>query len=328
MKILKFTILFLVLCTIFFLIGCVDNNRIEELEQRVTNLQDELAEKEKTIAELQQTTKEDVQIKEEDVLEKNDTDKNNEKAAESTIIEVINGYIDAVEKQNFIEQRKYVAKYVKDLVDLKEDEYKKSSLPIKRTVEKQLPKVLNVGDNRAEAFISFTENIETYDGSEYSLITEGKVYLEKIDSHWKIIDYTRKNRLISEALYVFEEDTIESIKNNIEIELRRVLFSIFDKYVVVNFKLINNNNEPLNISASSSAVIGPNRIQHSYIFMDEVFANEILANAAVIGDIQLNWDNDTVSDFEFYSGYFYDKDGYKFCDSLSFLVELEKAIRH
>lgn len=303
---IPFLVFVLVLC--LFLGSCEDESRVEELEQRVVELQKELAVQEEPKAEAEDTVKEET--------------------GEDKIIEVITQYIDAVEEQNFVEQRKYVDRYALDFVELKEEEFRKRTSSTKRSVSRQLPKVLSIANNKAEAFMSFTENLESYDDEEYSLITEGKVYLERLEGEWKITDYTRKNRLISKALYVFKKDTIGTTKNNIEIELRRVLFSIYDKYVAVSLKVTNNTDEPLWISSSESAVIDSDRIQNSCIFMDEALFNDILPNAAVVGDIQFNWNNNTPGDFEFYSGHFIDTDGYEFCDSLFLLVELEKAVRY
>lgn len=302
---IPFLVFVLVLC--LFLGSCEDESRVEELEQRVVELQKELAVQEEPKAEAEDTVKEET--------------------GEDKIIEVITQYIDAVEEQNFVEQRKYVDKYALDLVVFKEEEFRKRTSSIERSVSRQLPKVLSIANNKAEAFMSFTENLESYDYEGYSLITEGKVYLERLEGEWKITDYTRKNRLISKALYVFKEDTIETTKSDIEIELRRVLFSIYDKSVTVSLKVTNNTDEPLWIATHDSAVIGLDRIQNSYIWEDKAFGN-ILPNAAVVGDIGFNWNSNTPSDFEFYSGHFIDTDGYEFCDSLFLLVELEKAVRY
>lgn len=303
---IPFLALLLVLCLL--LSSCADESRVEELEQRVVELQEELA------------IKEEPKIEEEEDPVKEETE-------EDKVVEAITRYIDAIEKEDFVEQRKYVDKYALDLVVFKEEESKKRTSSTERSVIRQLPEVLSITGNKAQAFMSFTENLEFSNDKEYSLVTEGKVYLERRKGEWKITDYTRKNRLISKALYVFKEDTIGTTKNNIEIELRRVLFSIYDKYVTVSLKVTNNTDEPLWIATHDSAVIGSDRIQNSYIWEDESFRS-ILPNAAVVGDTQFNWNNITPSDFEFYSGPFIDTDGYEFCDGLFLLVELDKAVRY
>jgi len=145
------------------------------------------------------------------------------------IIKVIDSYISAVESENLNKQKKYIAKHALDLVNFKEYEYKNIGSSGFREFERKPSKVDKIDGNKAEGFMSFTEHLESVFGDKYDLITEGRVYLEKIDGDWKIIDCTRKNRLISEAMYVFKDFSKEL--NNVKISVDIILFSIFDGHV-------------------------------------------------------------------------------------------------
>jgi len=204
-------ILITIVVFIFLLTGCKGQSRIDELEDKLTELQEELSSKEDTIKELKQesnrlddeleeSTQSDEEKSEENLGASSKLPQNDE----GKIIDTINSYLDAVEKEDFSEQRKFVSKYVLDLINLKEFESKHAIGAESRTIDRQEPKIDSVGNSNAEGYISFTEHIKGFDGSTYDLITEGKIYLEKIEGDWKIVDYTRKNRLISKALYVFE----------------------------------------------------------------------------------------------------------------------------
>lgn len=228
-------------------------------------------------------------------------------------------------KENFREQKKYVAKYALDLVNLKEEEHKKSYALEERTIRKQPPSDIKINGNNAEGFMSFTEQLVNYDGSTYDLITEGKVLLEKTNNEWKIIDYTRKNRLISEALYLFDE--IKVTQNNIDVEIIRVLFSLYDSYVVVKFKIANNNDPKISLSPYNSVIIGSDKIQNKSTYNDESLY-EIFQNAITIGEIQYNWTNDSTGNFIIYTGDFHDNEGYRLFNSFPIEVDLNKAIRY
>ena len=207
--VLIFIIPILILCLL--LIGCKDESRIEELENRIIGLQEELSAKEGIITGLQQQSNKLEKEIEESITEEESIEENSEGTKkdslndESIIIAVINDYIDAIEREGFDEQRKYVAKYALDLVNMKEFEHKNALGAESRTIDREEPRVDSVNGNKAEGYISFTEHLKGFNGSTYDLITEGKVYLERINGDWKIIDYTRKNHLISEALFIFEE---------------------------------------------------------------------------------------------------------------------------
>lgn len=321
-------IIFLVLIFISSLMftNCSNDKRIEELENRVSELQEKLTEKENIIRELQQE-KGGVAEKIENV---NETKQNNNQKIneEDIIIEIINNYILAVEDENFDEQRKYVAKYALDLVNFKEEEYRNHQAYIKeRTVEKQNPKIISINNNSAEGFMSFTEHITYTDDSKYDLVTEGKVLLEKINNNWKIIDYTRKNHLISEAFYLFD-DNIKTNQNNIDIQINRVLFSLYDKYILVEITINNGNQEPIDLALYDSVIIGPDKIQNKSIYYDDNLCNNIFPGASVVGNVEYDWTNSAVGDFTLYSGDIFDKDGYKLFNSIPVEIILDKAIRY
>ena len=275
-------------------------------------LQEELSDKENTIFELQQGSDEsdDEQIEEQasDELESYSEESQNIDNEETVLIELMVNYIKAIEGKDFDEQKRYVSKYALDLVNFKEEESKKSYSLKDRKIIKQTPTIQKIEDNSAEGFMSFTEHLTYHDNTEYKLVTEGKVYFEKQDGEWKIVDYTRKNHLISEALYLFND--IEETKNiYIDIKIQRALFSLHDKYVVVWLMLSNNSDELINMALFNSLVIGPDNIQNSSVYYDDILL-EIYPNASAIGQVEYGWSNDSIGDFTLYTGYGYDKDGY------------------
>jgi len=324
---IKYISIFLSFCLITFLFsGCADNKRIGELEQRVVELQEELLKKELTIQELQEEPKIiEEKIEEEKETENTDDEEIIKGSEEDKIVKVINQYINAVEKQNFAEQKKYVSKYALDLVNFKDEESKKTHSLKDRTVTKQTPTITKIEDNNAEGFMSFTEHLVDHDNTEYDLITEGKVFLEKINNEWKIIDYTRKNRLISKSLYLFND--IKTTQNNIDIEVNRMLVSLYDSYIFVKLKITNNNDETINIAFFDSAIIGSDKIQNQSRYYDENITR-IFPNASAIGEVEYNWSNSSVSDFTLYTGYVYGEDGYHLFDNIPIEIELDKAIRY
>lgn len=271
-------IILVIIILIITLTGCTNNKRIEELEKNIVKLQEELSEKDNIILELQ--SKDTVAEQSLDT-EKNidDTTSNDEEL----IKETINKYIEAVETQNFFKQKEYVAKYALDLVNLKEEEYKKSPYSKSRNIDKQEPRVDKIENNKAEGFMSFAEHLVANDNSEYDLITEGKVLLEKINGIWKIVDYTRKNYLISEMLYVFENSKTE--KNNTSVTINRVLFSLYDKYIVLKISLTNSSDKLFWVDVYNSKIIGPDKIQNKCIYADSNMSSEIIQDATIIGEL-------------------------------------------
>lgn len=324
MKKIKYVFLLLILCITFLLISCVDNDRIEELEIRVTKLQEELGQKEQKIQELQGDLIDANETKQE-ITEVKDGKKDIEKSEEDKIFDIINRYIDAVEKRNYVEQKKYVAKYALDFVNLREIQDKRATATKEINFTKQPVSKLQVNNNYAEAFMSFTENIINYDGSEYDLITEGDVFLEKLNNEWKIIDYTRKNRLISEAL--FNYDGMEVYGNGIVITLDYTLFSLYDKYVWVGISIYNGTEKNLRYYSDEAILVGPDKKQIKSKYYDSNMEN-ILQDAIASGYIDFNWGYDSVDNFTVNTGPINDVDGYRFIDNIKFEIDLDNAVRY
>jgi hypothetical protein len=322
-KIFKPLILLMIIPLFSFLAftGCTNNTRIEELEKNIVKLQEGLSEKDKIILELQ--SKDTVTEQSLDTEENIDDTTNND---EEVIKETINKYIEAVETQNFFKQKEYVAKYALDLVNLKEEEYKKSPYSKSRNIDKQEPKVEKIENNKAEGFMSFSEHLVGNDNSEYDLITEGRVLLEKINGTWKIVNYTRKNYLISEMLYSFENLNAE--KNNVNVTINRVLFSLYDKYIVLKISLTNNSDKLFWVNVYNSKIIGADKIQNKCIYPDSNMSSEIMQDATIIGELQYDWSNPSTGNFKFYTGDFIDKDGYTIFKDIMVEIDLNYAIRY
>ena len=328
--ILIFIISILIFC--LFLIGCKDENRIEELENRIIELQEELSAKEGTITELQQQSNRLEKEIEESISEEESIEENSEGTKkdslndESIIVEIISDYINAVEREDFDGQRRYVAKYALDLVNMKEFEHKHAFGAESRTIDREEPRIDSVNGNKAEGYISFTEHLKGFDGSTYDLITEGKVHLEKINGDWKIIDYTRKNHLISEALFMFEES--KKSHKDIAVSIDWVLFSLFDEYVNLHITITNDTDIKLGTNVYSSTIIGPDRLQNEMIgLMGEL--GEIFPNAIAIGDISYNWTNASAGDLILYFGDIYREDNYNdVINDLTFEIDLSQAVRY
>lgn len=314
---IKFFILFLVLVLVFSLVSCKNKSRIDELENKIVELQEELSQKESKIKELEDTTTTTIV---ESTPETTSPETENE-----IIEEVINNYINAVEKEDFDKQREYVIKYALDLVNFKEIETRKDTSTKEREFFKQPVSNIKINGNEAEAFMSFTEHLIGYDNSEYDLITEGKILLEKINNEWKIKDYTRKNRLISEAYYRFENLTVE--KDNVIIAIDSVLYSIFDKYVIVNLSISNNTDKNLRYYSSDAILIGPDKNQIKSLYYDENLEN-ILSEATASGEIQFNWNYDSNNNFYIFTGNIIDDNGYDYIKGIQIEINLNQAIRY
>lgn len=291
-------------------------------------LQDEIAKKEEIIKELQ---KESIEVKEETTEEETEIVIEEEEKASLTdnakVLLVIESYINAVENKNFTEQKSYVAKYALDIVNLKEYEDKNSDSGI-REVERKQSKVDKIEGNKAEGFMSFTEHLENLiTKDKYDLLTEGKVYLEKINGEWKIVDYTRKNRLISEALYTFNDLSKEL--NNIKISVVLVLFSIFDDSVNIRYIIENNNDFKISTSIYSSKILGPDKKQNEFSYYGGGDLSEILPNAISESDGVYHWTNESAGDFKIFFGDIYNSDNYNdLIKDLTFDVELANATRY
>lgn len=321
-KILKpLFILLVITILITALIGCTNDRRIEELEKNIVKLQEELLEKDKIILELQ--SKDTVTEQSLDTEENIDDTTNND---EVLIKETINKYIEAVETQNFFKKKEYVAKYALDLVNLKEEEYKKGSYSKSRSVDKQEPRVEKIESNKAEGFMSFSEHLVANDNSEYDLITEGKVLLEKIKGTWKIVNYTRKNYLISEMLYLFEN--LDAEKNNVNVAINRVLFSLYDKYIVLKISITNNSDKLFWVNVYDSKIIGADKIQNKCVYADSNMSSEIIQGATIIGELQYDWSNPSTGNFKFYTSDFIDKDGYTIFKDIMVEIDLNYAIKY
>lgn len=318
--------LFLFVFLAVAIFGCAPKS--SELEKTIMQLQDEIAKKEEIIKELQ---KESTEVKEETTEEETEIVTEEEEKASLTdnakVLLVIESYINAVENKNFTEQKSYVAKYALDLVNLKEYEDKNSDSGI-REVERKQSKVDKIEGNKAEGFMSFTEHLENLiTKDKYDLLTEGKVYLEKINGEWKIVDYTRKNRLISEALYTFNDLSKEL--NNIKISVVLVLFSIFDDSVNIRYIIENNNDFKISTSIYSSKILGPDKKQNEFSYYGGGDLSGILPNAISEGDGVYHWTNESAGDFKIFFGDIYNSDNYNdLIKDLTFDVELANATRY
>ncbi|MBA7635047.1 hypothetical protein ES703_42647 [subsurface metagenome] len=211
-------------------------------------------------------------------------------------------------------------------MNLKEEEYKKSPYSKRRSIDKQELRVDKIENNKAEGFMSFAEHLVASDNSEYDLITEGKVLLEKINGTWKIVDYTRKNYLISEMLYLFEN--LDAEKNNVNVAINRVLFSLYDKYVVLKISLTNNSDKLFWVNVYDSKIIGADKIQNKCVYADSNMSSEIIQGATIIGELHYDWSNPSTGNFKFYTGDFIDKDGYTIFKDIMVEIDLNYAIRY
>ncbi len=322
-------IAFLIIFSLIYLFGCAPKS--SELEKTAMELQAEIAEKEEVIKELQQkdveSNKEVTETVEEEITATTEEEAKESLSEDVKILNTIDAFINAVESKNYNEQKNYVVKYALDLVNLKEYFEKDTNTSI-REVEKQQTKVDKIEGNKAEGFMSFTEHLESLiSGDKYDLITEGKVYLEKINGEWKIVDYTRKNRLTSEALYVFE-DFYKDL-NQVKLSTNWVLFSLFDSTVSVGYTIENNNNFEISTSIYSSKIIGPDRKQNEYYYSGGGDLNEILPNAISEGDATYYWTNESSGDFKIFFGDIYNSDNYNdLITDLTIDIVLADALRY
>jgi len=325
-KIIFILIILMVAFSLLIPSGCAPKS--SELEKKVMQLQDEIAKKEEVIKKLQENTTESTEKQTEG--ETTTITKEEKKASlteDAKALSVIDSYINAVENKDFTEQKKYVAKYALDLVNFKEYENLDTGTGI-REVERKPSKIDKINGNTAEGFMSFTEHLESpITKDKYDLKTEGKVYLEKINGEWKIVDYTRKDRLISEAIYTFK-DFYKEFKN-VKISIDLVLFSIFDKSVVVRYIIENNNDFKISTSIYSSKIIGPDKQQNEVISTGGGDLAEILPNAISTGDAGYRWTNESAGDFKIFFGDVSKSDNYSdLVKDLTFDIKLDNAVRY
>ena len=311
--------LILIMVFIFSFTGCSDNSRITELENKIVDLQEQLSEKEKAIASLQESKTTVIETAVETTIAETTAIENEE----DLIKKVIEGYINVVGTENFSEQRKYVSEYALDLVNFKEEESRNNTTPVERTFSSEPISNIKISGNQAEAFMSFTEHLVTDDNPTYDVITEGKVLLEKISNEWKIVDYTRKNRLISEALFNFKDFKIT--ENNIEFDIGYVLFSLSDKYVAVGMSIFNGTNKNLQYWSGNAILIGPDKVQSKSQYSDPNL-QKLLADTIAKGMIQFIWNYDSNNNFSIHTGLIADDQGYTYLNGSKLDIDLSKAI--
>ncbi|MHB8276477.1 MAG: hypothetical protein ACYDIA_02330 [Candidatus Humimicrobiaceae bacterium] len=315
----KYKKILLIIIVIIFtisLLSCSNSKRISELEKTVTDLQKQLSDKENKIKEFQNVTTTTAEETTTSALPKND----DAKLVENTL----NNYMDAVGKQDFSEQKNYVAKYALDLVNFKEEE-NKNSINKEGTFEKEPISNIVITGNTAEAFMSFTEHLVGSDNSKYDLITEGKAILEKINNEWKITDYTRKNHLISESLFIFND--YKFTDKDLEFKITSVLFSLFDKYVVLNLSISNNSDKNLKYYTSDAILIGSDKIQSKAPYYDPAIS-DILSSAIAKGYIQFNWYYDSANNFSLSTGEIRDTDGQLYSKGFKIDIDLSKTNKY
>ena len=324
-KIITLTV-FLIIFLAISLFGCVPKS--SELEKTVMQLQDEIAKKEQVIKDLQEknieTTVETAAAETTVITEEEAKASLTEDAK---ILLVIDSYVNAVESKDFTEQKRYVAKYALDLVNFKEYAGRGASTGI-REVERKPSKIDKIDGNKAEGFMSFTEHTESLiTKDQYDLTTEGKVYLEKINGEWKIVDYTRKDRLISEALYTFKDFNKEF--KNVKLSIDLVLFSIADATVTVKYTIENNNDFEILTSVSSSKIIGPDKRQNESDYTSGGDLYKILPNAISTGEVTYFWTNESAGDFKIFFGDIRKSDSYNsIITDLTFEVVLGNSIKY
>ena len=314
---IKYLIPFLVFVLVFSLtfVGCQNNSRVDELEKRIVDLLGELSESEDKIKELEQTPETPTTV--ESITET--------KTDEEIVEEIINNYIKAVGNENFNDQRKYVAKYALDLVNLKEDELKMVTSLEDRQFDRQPVGNIKINGNEAKAFMAFTEHLTYFDGSKYDIITEGNVLLEKVNNEWKIVDYTRKNRLVSDALFKFKD--LKFNEDNIEVNVDYVFFSLFDKSVWVGISIFNRTEENLRYYSDDAILVGPDKKQGRARYYDPNL-EYLLSDTIASGNIQLNWNYDSSNNFSVHIGNIIDEKGYDYLSDIKVGIDLNKAIRY
>jgi hypothetical protein len=106
-----------------------------------------------------------------------------------------------------------------------------------------------------------------------------------------------------------------------------VFFSLFDKTAAVDLSIANNSDKDLKYYSSEAILIGPDKKQSKAPYYDENL-EIILAGAIASGEIEFNWDYDSVGNFLIHSGKFTDTNYSKYADSLIIEVDLSKAIKH
>lgn len=295
---IKYLIPFLIFVLIFGLLvfGCTNKSRVKELEDRIIDLEKELQEKNKIIEEFNKNKQEEIIEEEIELIELTEED---------VILDIINEYINAIKNDNFERQIELTDKSAKLLVEYKKEEYKYSIKD--ENVTDIISRVDEIKGNRAEGWMEFKQ-----EGQDYLIETKGKVILEKINNSWKIIDYKRKDFMLSET--IFDIDDISQMKEKVIVTVDKIFFSGSELLI----RIIFNNQSEMTISPGfnygDSAIVGENKIQNPIICPLEGRCSDIYPDSICSDWYIYEWDGELSNNYILYPGKFYvwDVEGYAF----------------
>lgn len=114
----------------------------------------------------------------------------------------INNFFKAVKEEDFEKQKKLSAEYALDYAILQEFKYYYKVAANKKTVVIKSAKVLEINSNDALGSIYFEENFTKDNGYKFKTLSGSSVILKKIDGNWKITNYEKDGRMLSDILYV------------------------------------------------------------------------------------------------------------------------------
>ena len=125
---------------------------------------------------------------------------------------VINSFFKAQKDLDFYTQKELSDSYVRDYVTRQEFKYYYRISKSKRTVKTNSAEINYLDRRTGIGTIEFIETFEKENGYIFKILIGNKIYLEKKENMWKIVDYDINGIMVSDLLYMIEED-YESQRN-------------------------------------------------------------------------------------------------------------------
>ncbi len=181
---------------------------------------------------------------------------NSEEKAE--VEKVVKEYLKAIENDDFAKQKDLTAKEALDFTLFKEleDEIGKD-LPIKTTIEIETKKLAVTKVSKLSATVDMqalliATNTLTETGEKMRDVRriDGPMRLEKINDDWKIVDYLRDKKSLSESIFTVNASQTE---RDLKVEVAKVF--VLPRRTLVVLRVENNGKDDVLLNARHSAVL-------------------------------------------------------------------------
>jgi len=182
----------------------------------------------------------------------------NSSEEKAEVEKVVKEYLKAIENDDFAKQKDLTANGALDFTLFKEleDEIGKD-LPIKTTIEIETKKLTVTKVSKSSAAVDMqalliATNTLTETGEKVRDVRriDGPMKLEKINDDWKIVDYLRDKKSLSESIFTVN---VSQTEKDLKVEVAKVF--VLPRRTLVVLRVENNGKDDVLLNARHSAVL-------------------------------------------------------------------------